>query len=178
LFLDPPVPFRSVTGLDDETLMRLGRIAVTFSSAEFIANHILWMLVSPPEGWVGPRLAAGESIDWVLTRIERLAPYRVAGADLTAVNNWVVEMRRVKDERNGLLHSTIGWDEEESKLFALSQRRGETKSSRFPKEQLARVEGDVVAAADTGFEVMVSIGRKLVPEVFGDEGKTSDAQND
>jgi len=83
---------------------------------------------------------------------------RVAGGDLEAVRQWVADVRRVKNERNTVVHSTLGVWEEGGGLFALRLRRGEIGERDISKEELAAVESEVLELANRGYEVMKRIG--------------------
>lgn len=155
--------------LDDETLTTIGRMTVRFADAEFIANHLLWILITGKgeDGWLGPRLTAGESIEWVLSRIALLAPMRVGDHHVDAISGWIAEVRSVKRERNLLVHSSLGVSEDDpTELFALTLRRGEFGSRPYSKERLAQVEEEAVQLVDNGLNVMQAVGRQLWPHVY------------
>lgn len=153
-------------GLDDEHTLVIGRIAVAFGNIEFLVDNMLLPLIGP-DGWAGRLVAGGESLNWQLQRIERLAPFRVDAETAVEVKEWLGVVRAASDKRNRVLHNA--WHQSAERLIKLGFRRGEFDDHKATLEELNAFAEELADLTDSTFDLMSRTSKMVWPELLSDD---------
>lgn len=154
--------------LTDEDLREIGRVTVAWSSLEWIVNHLLGTLVTD-ESWVIRRALLGDPVDIQLDRIAQILPGRIPSDDLPRFTSWLDGVRRVKTERNKIVHGVWGRaeDREEESLSLIRMRRharGEVVLKHSVAE-IRAVADETERLADEAVELLMWATDYLWPEL-------------
>jgi hypothetical protein len=99
---------RSETGLSDEELKAIGRIALRDALVSQIVEWALWKLIDSEDDNIGATLTKRWSFARVVEKLEALAPLRLeAGPFQDQLRDWTRRAIRVHQDRNSIVHSAL-----------------------------------------------------------------------
>jgi hypothetical protein len=143
-------------GLSDDQMRTIGRIAVAYSYLEFAALLILATLIHEDTNR-GIRLVAGDQLHQQLERIGRLIvmPRQDLDAESrTAIDRWVRDANKVREQRNRVFHSIWMAGVDEGPTTRLRYRKGQANFDDISDEQLSWVVEALEAVIMTGYELL------------------------
>jgi hypothetical protein len=155
---------------EEEQLREIGRIAVRFGGLAWLTVLLLQFLTTREPG-IGRILFAGDSLDSLLTRAERLLPYRVSGTLLEDARSWTGRVRKAKDQRNRMLHGYwLGQQEaEEAASMMVILKRGEMSIELVKHSEVQEIGDTIDSLADEGVKIVHRVQEAIWPDLFDDD---------
>jgi hypothetical protein len=137
-----------------------------------MANMVLFRLIDR-DLQRGIHILGGDPLDQQLARIERLLPFENPGQELgEKVMQWVQDVRKVKDERNRILHATWLFTEESTPgpTMALLVKKGRSRVIEYSV-------GDLASLAE-GIDLLSGAGFALIPELSANARRQVPSEDD
>jgi hypothetical protein len=163
-------------GLDDEHTLVIGRIAAAFSRIEFTIGSLLFLPLVASDGWVGRFIAEGQPLSWILERVQRLAPFRLAPDLAAEVDSVVVRVRDASRHRNRVLHDA--WAAREDRMWRVRFMRRDVEHHETTISELQAFADELVVLMADVMLVSQRVALQLWPDIAEEESVERESPDD